>query len=1580
MKKRIFPLLLCVCMLLSALGVHAFATTEEAYSATIMDAYGGAKGVVSMTFDDGDITTVEWLDSAFAKYGLRGSVMSIVKSNYKITESEVDGETVYTPNQTWIDRYNAVYENGRLEPESHTYTHTPLPSDSWAASQDDPESYLAYNTEENYYKELVLSKQLLEDYTGHDVITLAPSNNTLSDGAMAVVMKNYYAVRQGSRFSVGNLYDIQSLDPVVGSAEKGGWYNLAMLGFYDGEHAGVNTTFPNALAHISQNGGWIVTMCHNIRESSGDATIAEAEALFAKINEYQKAGTVWVATFGEATRYIRERQNSTVTYEFANDKGIVNVTMASTTEDGLPLDADVFNHPLTVRISLPAGVEAVKYTLDGEECSSTTFVENDTTYAYVNVVPNSGDIEVTPVVTGGIFSASDLENALDTGGRYKLVGDIEIDASYDLTALAEEVVIELEGNTITFTGKNTIRVNEGSSVVFRNGNVVIAHSYKEGDKSFGNYLPIVQQEDGTYKISSKTAIDTSVFSEEDLKQTLSLPAFSVAGGSLALDGVCVERNVSVSGGGQLVEASEGATLHILNSELYVSAPAEAWANAVTYIIKLTRSATPTKLTIEESYIHEVTPTNCYNGVYYCNDKGPGAIDATTGEVTDVGYITDGNDSLRICYVEGTTANTGVEITVTDSDIVSQQAGFISKTLFTSSDTLTMKDSYMKIVKNGNYKERGFEFWSAELVYENCYLDMADNIFTINDSGNNGTTSVVMRGCFVLGGHTFRDKVSSKNYLFFENTYIQNGLLRWLGYDDAETATEGTDANLALPVVHISGKFYTGIAVSENIPYFTAKDDAAGIVAHWTDGETVTNTTNVTTNFWFNIQKTNESDEIFAKTTPDWVYTVRDASGKVDIQANSPTVSEGDTVYLWQDSEDAFALVADGAFNVVSRGHKVTLTLTSEENFSVVDGAISPVSVIKADGTHLYYINDADKNLQTVFSTLASGETAVLHADQQVTASLYPAANTTVALDLNGHTLYYAAVDDELERLQPTFGVSNPNDKFYIYSSAPGARVLNGYTLMTNADGELVACANRGGNMMQVARGTLALGYGMDGEARGESIDLVGGQLLIQNSGTFLANNTDWYSVSNDNSTVLVFYKNQGDRTFHLSNSNIYMAGQFNRILLFRELTTDTVNATFENCNIYCTNASKSFLAEFKTGTLQTVQTIRLVNSSVCNVKLGATDKMQLYVEGECHLSEMVSEYVQVAPGYGAVAGTASVRVSGTSYPQNSLYGGIETSIFNKSFNYACTVSAYENYKKSLYTNVTLDTALDLHLYIPKSDTLSSVLVDGVECFDSEAVETINGTDYYKVTISKAPKVSYKTALVEITYMNGTSVSAFYRLEHSLLNYAQSLFSLDESKYSGNTLAYLTDSKEMMRYVLNYAREVIEAYGQLDETTLAEVLKPFDTMLSDFVLSEDDLVLEDVKTDLPTGTGTAAAFDLDSAVGFALGVYNSFTGTVSITIDDRSESGEFVATIEDGATPEIVGYVLIENIVAYKLYSADIEITVTGTNAGEEVNVTFTYNLATYTNSGVSEDVGTSLYAYTRKANEYGHKYKTATIE
>ena len=402
--KRLCSALLSASLLLPCAAVIASEqpVKEEVLPAEIAPAPDGARAILSMTFDDGDYNTAVWLDSEFEKYGLSGSCMMIVGRNIANT---------YDPTNAQYLKWRNLYAKGRLEPQSHTMTHDPIPSESWATGGN--AKYIYNNTQAKYKYELIDSRDLLRRYfPDQNILTLATSNNTLSSwtfdaeadgtlkkdannnyiklqdgGATAVARRTYYAVRQGAR-------GLQSLSPDTVSDGAGSWRSLYMHRFSDAGIEAGKAWIDDAVA----KGGWLITLSHGITATSGDYNMADADAFFAHAAKYVASGELWCGTFSEATRYVRERQNATVRAVATGSGFRVGVTLAETTADGLPLPADVFNYPLTVNVEVPAGIRAASYVEDGVTRYTDAFTADGKNYVAVRVVPGTV-VEVTSMKT-----------------------------------------------------------------------------------------------------------------------------------------------------------------------------------------------------------------------------------------------------------------------------------------------------------------------------------------------------------------------------------------------------------------------------------------------------------------------------------------------------------------------------------------------------------------------------------------------------------------------------------------------------------------------------------------------------------------------------------------------------------------------------------------------------------------------------------------------------------------------------------------------------------------------------------------------------------------------------------------------------------------------------------------------------------------------------------------------------------------------------------------------------------------------------------------------------------------------------
>ncbi|MBP5609760.1 MAG: hypothetical protein J6X72_00265 [Clostridia bacterium] len=366
-------------------------------AAVILPAKGGAKGVMTMTYDDGQLDTAKWVNRENKKYGLTGSCMLIA------------GRTALSDN---LSEWKALFAE-TLEPESHSMNHDTLPAEGSGKY----ETHKIYNTQGKYKTELIDAKTRLQElFPGSDILCFAPASNTLSTysfaaksngdadltrpiadgGAEKVARDTYYAIRQGAR-------GIQSLDPTYGT-EAGGWYNLHMQGFSSFEGDAKLTAGKSWIDQAVQQGGWLIVMCHGIEGPNAkgtsplEITEAAADAFFAYAGEYVERGELWSATFGDATKYVRERQNTTVFERYANGTVYVDMTISRTTADSKVLAEEIFNHPLTVEVRVPADWNTVSYRTAGGTATASVYSRDGARFAMVDLVPGADGATVTTAI------------------------------------------------------------------------------------------------------------------------------------------------------------------------------------------------------------------------------------------------------------------------------------------------------------------------------------------------------------------------------------------------------------------------------------------------------------------------------------------------------------------------------------------------------------------------------------------------------------------------------------------------------------------------------------------------------------------------------------------------------------------------------------------------------------------------------------------------------------------------------------------------------------------------------------------------------------------------------------------------------------------------------------------------------------------------------------------------------------------------------------------------------------------------------------------------------------------------------
>ena len=303
----------------------------------IMKAKGGASAIATLTFDDGVSSSSYKLKELMEKYDLVSTLM--------IVPTRIMGEPPYSRGYCSVEELNELMEGGHIDIESHSYSHLYIAEEGHVDHK--PENC----NDENRYRETFGSKEwLLRHFPGKHFVAFGVPGGNYDQRSHEYLAKSFYAVRNSSRNDL-----LQTLTP-PDVYDHGGWYKLIRMGLYE---EGINKAL-DYLDRCVNEEGWFIGACHNIvgvelGKHNYQITVETLSVLLEKMARLRDEGKLWSASFGDATRYLREYEASSVTAELVGDKIEVKVTMKDTTPSGLPLDSDVFNMPLTVKVYLPDG-------------------------------------------------------------------------------------------------------------------------------------------------------------------------------------------------------------------------------------------------------------------------------------------------------------------------------------------------------------------------------------------------------------------------------------------------------------------------------------------------------------------------------------------------------------------------------------------------------------------------------------------------------------------------------------------------------------------------------------------------------------------------------------------------------------------------------------------------------------------------------------------------------------------------------------------------------------------------------------------------------------------------------------------------------------------------------------------------------------------------------------------------------------------------------------------------------------------------------------------------------------------------
>jgi oligosaccharide reducing-end xylanase len=352
--KKVNVILLTV-LFLTAVNVGYSRTIDPNYQVGTWRGFRTA--AITYTFDDGCPNQYTIAIPMFNGYG------------YKLTMFTVTGMGWYEP--THWDQLQTAAAAGH-EIASHTVTHPTL------------------NTSNEVY-ELSNSKIAIEvNVPGSKCVTVAYPN--CSESTESVIATYYIAGR--------------NCDGIINPPTPSNFYKL-------GCHLLGNCCGNNTLASVTSKddwaasvGGWCIFLIHGI-DSDGGFSPFSSTTLDQSLQYLDARRNIfWVDTFGNVVRYIKERDDVSVS-ETSNTGDSITLAVTDT------LDNAIYNYPVTLRRPLPAGWGSANVSQNGLPVTSSIVVVNSTAYVMFDVVPDGGDVVLSKGIYGdftgdGVVDLNDL--------------------------------------------------------------------------------------------------------------------------------------------------------------------------------------------------------------------------------------------------------------------------------------------------------------------------------------------------------------------------------------------------------------------------------------------------------------------------------------------------------------------------------------------------------------------------------------------------------------------------------------------------------------------------------------------------------------------------------------------------------------------------------------------------------------------------------------------------------------------------------------------------------------------------------------------------------------------------------------------------------------------------------------------------------------------------------------------------------------------------------------------------------------------------------------------------------------------
>jgi oligosaccharide reducing-end xylanase len=252
-------------------------------------------------------------------------------------------------------KFQAAVDNGH-EIGSHTVSHPFLNELDLTAQE----------------AELKNSKEKIESsISGQNGLTLAFPYCVPSDAALT--RKYYFAARHCQ----GN----------IEKSTPSNFFNISSI--ICGESGNIKTAenFKNKNEAAAKTAGWSVYLIHGIDGDGGYSSLSSSELRGSLEYLDENRERFWVSTFGNVVRYIRERNNISVT-EIENGSDTISLEVTDT------LDNLIYDHPVTLRRRVPAEWGNATVIQNGDSVSYRIVEINSELFIEFDIVPDAGLIKI----------------------------------------------------------------------------------------------------------------------------------------------------------------------------------------------------------------------------------------------------------------------------------------------------------------------------------------------------------------------------------------------------------------------------------------------------------------------------------------------------------------------------------------------------------------------------------------------------------------------------------------------------------------------------------------------------------------------------------------------------------------------------------------------------------------------------------------------------------------------------------------------------------------------------------------------------------------------------------------------------------------------------------------------------------------------------------------------------------------------------------------------------------------------------------------------------------------------------------